>query len=933
MMNMTGQVFGDYRIESSLGSSGTGEVFRAVHVHNQRPAAVKVLPRQYAADPAFRVGYFETARAVSELMHPNIIDVLDFGEKHGHLYQVMEFVPDGSIRSLQQQIGPEESLPLYLSIDLMRQAAEGLACAHRHHVVHRNIKPHNLLLRRVVKSGDGGNTYQVKLSDFGLEPLEGDPTFADDAGIDTIAYMSPEQCQGSAHDGRGDIYSLGIVLFEITTGVLPFETMTPSDTAFNHIHTPPPSPRAIRPDIPEPLAAVITRCLAKDPAQRYSSADELVATLAALAPVDSLSAPMLEHQRAPEQQPVGHVRLSLDQNSVTVIPGQPAILNVTLANHGATSARAMLTIDGLAPDWIRLPPGVVDLPAGSQMNGPIHVLVPRTPAGIAGEYRPVIRVHIPGQLTSVSDARIHMIVQPFGATRLVLNPPVVTGRGRGTYQVTIQNLGNETRQITPAAAGARDDLRFHFTPAHLTLDPGQQATSRLTVRGRPPRFRGQREPHDFTVTASSAGNGNDDQTTSIKGTLLQQPQFPAWILPVFILFLVAGGTAFAVFRPDGTESPAAVGTTPTVQEDLTPVTGQQGPAAGETPETDGTPPQDAEPDGTTPTGAVEGVPPISLAEPLSLIAFATGRGDDPDGSLDIYVIEPDGSDPVGLITELGDDWSPAWSNDGTRIAWISKVTGHDEIHVANADGSGQVRLTNDPVDDRFPIWSPDDNWIIFARGHDNDTELYRISPDGGDPVRLTDNDAFDGNANWSPDGSLIAFTSNRTGSNEIFIMNSDGSDVRQLTDTGGNNFNPVWSPNGERILFVSDRDNDRDVYVINLDGSDETGLALDAADELSPIWSPDGSQIAFVRATENDEGDLFIIQADGSGERFVTSGIYTGDPNLTWSPDGALIGFLRQGDPSIDIYVVALENGNVTRLTTSPTFDGNMTWQVVSTPE
>ena len=938
MPDMTGQIIGQYQIEQLLESGDAAQLYRAVDLHHDQPVAIRFLSTHYAESPTVAARVLQQIRMVSDLLHPNIIDVLDYGEHNGCIYLVMEWVPDGSLRDLQDQIGPHEALPLYTGIDLLRQAAEGLSHADQRGLLHRNIRPESMLLRRVPDATGTASAYQLKLSDFGIIlpagnrekqttlPLPGSP-----------AYMSPEQHQGTATDGRSDVYSLGVVLFETATGYLPFESRTSGEAAFKHALIPAPSAREVRPDIPEELSSIIKRCLEKDPSDRFQTARELADALSVLIPdahqPRTVIAPSPPDSLLVQTEQQG-VLLQIDHEHLEVTPGNPVTLTMTLENRGGFPIRVMLTADGISRSWVRLPPGAVDVPPRSKMSGPVHLLVDRKPENIAGEHLMVVKAHVPGRTEPAAEARVRLSVLPFVALRLHLDPPVTSGRRRGVYQLTVENIGNERRLVAPVPDNDAGDLEFLFEPSQMMLEPGRAITSHVAVQAAPRWIGSGREVRSFGVIATSSGGGGNDQTPPVRATFVQLPHFPVWALPVCVLALLLAGLAFTMLPDDEDDDVDIAGvvvtTTPTAGADQP--DGNEGslPSGGATPLPGSTavaiqPEPTEAPADATPAGPVE--------RDVALIAFTTARGSGPHGILELYVIEPDGSNERPLIAEPGDDWAPAWSNDGTRIAWSSKRQGHDEIYVANADGSEQRRLTNDPLDDRFPVWSPDDGLIAFQRGQGNDTELYVVNPDGGTPVRLTINSAFDGNPSWSPDGAQIAFVSNRTGSNEVYIMDADGSDAEQITDSGGNNFNPSWSPDGERILFITDRDGDRDIYSIAVDGTDETALVTGSADEYAPVWSPDGGRIAYVHGNADGPVDLSIMDADGSNQEVVAEGVYPDDPNPVWSPDGEQIAFLRSGTPAVDIYVVSIADGSETRLTTNPTFDGNITWQVVRVNE
>jgi serine/threonine protein kinase len=281
MIDLAGQTLGQYRIEALLGSGGMGQVYRGMHRFLERPAAIKVMQASLAADPAFRARFLREAKAAAALKHPNIVEIYEFGEQAGYLYLVMELMTDGSLRTLlRSQAG--KPLPLELGLDLVCQAAEGLAAAHAQGIIHRDIKPDNLLLNRLSGQGQGQEKkhYQLKISDFGLARLAEAGGMSTVAGpMGTLAYMSPEQCQSLPLDGRSDLYSLGIVLYEVTTGYLPFQINTLSDAFNKHVHVAPRPPQEVCPSLPPSLQKIILCCLAKKPEERYASAAELASVL------------------------------------------------------------------------------------------------------------------------------------------------------------------------------------------------------------------------------------------------------------------------------------------------------------------------------------------------------------------------------------------------------------------------------------------------------------------------------------------------------------------------------------------------------------------------------------------------------------------------------------------------------------------------------
>ena len=243
-------------------------------------------------------------------------------------------------------------------------------------------------------------------------------------------------------------------------------------------------------------------------------------------------------------------------------------------------------------------------------------------------------------------------------------------------------------------------------------------------------------------------------------------------------------------------------------------------------------------------------PAISTAPGLpGLIAFSRVT----TGTPTIMVAAPDGSDLSTLIAGPANNVQPAWSADGTEIAWATK----SGIRVARADGTGGASLTKD-VTDRNPAWSPDGSLIVFDSSRDGSVDLYTQLVGGDALVRLTDNDATDIDPSWSATTNQIAFASDRAGTRDIWTMDPNGEGLIQLTGDEGEDDDPAWSPDGTKIAFTSDREGGTSyVYVMNADGSGAERLSAGASAEHDPAWSPDGAYVAFARSDGNS--DIVIV--------------------------------------------------------------------------
>jgi tetratricopeptide (TPR) repeat protein len=263
-----GATLGAFRILNPIGEGGMAKVYRAYQPSMERYVALKVLPGHFAEDPQFVERFIREARTIAQLEHRNILPVFDFGESNGITYLAMRLVEGGTLKELLAK----GRLTLHDTLDLMTQICAALDYAHRRGVIHRDVKPSNVIL-----DGEGA----AYLMDFGIAKVVGvggDLT-ATGAAIGTPAYMAPEQAMGGAVDNRTDIYALGVMLYEMVVGRVPFQADTPMAVLMAHLHDPLPLPRQVDPAVPEVVEAVIIRALAKEPNDRYQTANDLAAAL------------------------------------------------------------------------------------------------------------------------------------------------------------------------------------------------------------------------------------------------------------------------------------------------------------------------------------------------------------------------------------------------------------------------------------------------------------------------------------------------------------------------------------------------------------------------------------------------------------------------------------------------------------------------------
>lgn len=299
---LSGKTIGKYEIIEKLGRGGMAEVYKGYQKNLDRYVAIKLMHSFLISEQDFLKRFQQEARAMAALNHPNIVGVYDFDQyQEDTYYLVMEFVDGGTLKDKLEALAKnKERLPLDTSIRIVREVADALAYAHRRNMVHRDIKPANIMLDK--ESG------RALLTDFGIVKLVGGQTMgytATGALIGTPAYMSPEQALGQSGDERADIYSLGVLLFQMMTGQLPYEADTPLAVVMKHVNSPTPMPITFNPDIPDALQAIIVKAMAKIPDDRYATAAELATALRKI----DLSAPQPQRKRVEDHSTIAATQI------------------------------------------------------------------------------------------------------------------------------------------------------------------------------------------------------------------------------------------------------------------------------------------------------------------------------------------------------------------------------------------------------------------------------------------------------------------------------------------------------------------------------------------------------------------------------------------------------------------------------------------------
>ena len=755
-----GRKLGPYEVIAPLGSGGMGEVYRARDTRLGREVAVKVLPAERLSDPHRRARFVQEARAASALNHPNIVTIHEIESSEGIDFIVMELVPGETLaqRLRHGALGTDEALRLAIPV------ADALAAAHAAGIVHRDLKPGNVMVRP-----DG----IAKVLDFGLAKLlRGDSANSDEATATappdaaplsrpgavtgTAGYMSPEQASGGNVDARSDVFSFGLLLYEMVTGRRAFAGSSSAEAMAAVLKDQPKPPGELAPGLPKELERIILRCLRKDPGRRFQHIGDVKVELLevkeesdsqASAPVGPAATARRARRRRLAWAAAGIV-LALAAAAALAWrarrPGPPAprLVRLGWTGHDATGT--------FSPDGSQ----VAFSSEGEKGNTDIWLKI----VGEAEARR----------LTTHPASEGFPAWSPDG--RLIAFQRAAPTAGR--IHVT-SPLGGGERLLADFPASA--------TPMSWSPDGAWLAAVRATVEGEsPPRPSGVHllpasggEP--IAITSPSPGSWEVAPAFSPDGRRLAYASCvgtPPPACEVYVVALDADG------RPRGasrrlTNEGAWIQGLDWTRDGRAIVYGAGG--LGRVLAEGGAPSERLELAG-------DGVSDVAVARGADRLVFTRLRWEP-----DVYRLTPGGS-PAPLITSTSIDAFPQYSPDGSRIAFASdRAGGPLEIWLAGADGTNAVRLTRGSArGGSSPRWSPDGRSIAFdVQGADGRCDVWTIRVDGSGLRQLTRDPANDYMPSWSREGRFVYFASNRTGRNEVWRVPASGGAEERVTGDGG----------------------------------------------------------------------------------------------------------------------------------------------------
>jgi serine/threonine protein kinase len=860
--SLVGQQINHYKILESLGVGGMGEVYLAQDTRLGRKIALKLLPASFTNDADRLHRFQQEARAASALNHPNILTIHEIGEQQGRPYIATELIEGETLRH-RLAGGPMDA---DAALDTIMQAASALVAAHEVGIIHRDIKPENIMLRH-----DG----YVKVLDFGLAKLaERKATARSDAEaptrmrgnttpgmvMGTVNYMSPEQARGLPVDERTDIWSLGVVFYEMLSGHTPFQGATPTDVTVAVLEREPAPLTTLSAEIPAELDWIVKKALRKDREERYQTVKELLGDLRGIKQELEFEA-KLERTASPEQS-AGHAEASLkrsvwgglsattnqsaalatdeikgaQQPNTGVLAVQPksnrtpifaALAILVLALGGFAFYKLFLQSKKVSPfqamNLTRLTNDGKAIDAAISPDGKYFVYV----LSDAGKQSLWLR-----QISATNDTQI-VAPAPVGYFGITFSRD-----GNDVYYVLKANDPGALYKIpalggTPVKLLERIDCTVGFSP------DGKQFAF---VRGNYPN-RGE-----SGLFIANADGSNIRQIAARKLPELFYPIFftgPSWspdgqLIACVVTNANSEGRVIAVRVEDGHEQ----------------VLSEQSWSL---------------------LGRVEWLPDMS-----GLLMIA--RDENSTVAQIWHLSYPDG-EARKVTNDLSQYRSLSLAADGSRLATI-QISGLMNIWVLTK--SEAARAAKSPPGD-------DEGSGEFSNA---------VQLPVGNVGYLGGNEDL----SWTPDDRIVfVFSTRKRG--DIWIMNRDGSNRKQLTFDAGNNHNPVVSPDGRYIIFTSERTGPRNVWRMNIDGSDARRLTNGLID-LLPSVSPDGQWVIY-SSVNSGKLTLWKVQMTGGVPVEITK---RGAINGVVSPDGKQIAYLfteggAPGSPPNRLAIIPFEGG------------------------
>ena len=869
---MIGQTILHYGILEKLGEGGMGVVYKARDTRLDRFVAIKVLPAEKVANLERKQRFVQEAKTASSLNHPNIITIYDIGQAEGVDFISMELVTGKTL----DRVIPRHGMRLNNALKYAIQIADALARAHSAGIVHRDIKPGNIMVN---EQG------LVKVLDFGLAKLTefipgGDeeatrsmrPTTEEGKIVGTVAYMSPEQAEGRKVDARSDIFSFGSVLYEMVTGGKAFHGETKASTLASILKDNPRAAGQLVNGLPREVERLISRCLRKEVNQRCQHMDDVKIVLEELK--EESDSGMLGSAAVSRPQPRRRLILAISitaallfaawgvwqVRSKNAVP-EALLMAVPLTSYPGSEGQPSFSPDGtqVAFAW----------DGEKQDNWDIYV----KQIGVEPPYRLTNDPAMDYSPAWSPDGRFIAFLREVSTSKTAI---MLTPQRGGSERILAEINGAVPRLAYGPFLSWTPDSKWLLAP---TSTPGQRvlALHLFSAETGEPRPLTNPPIEDLGDTAPAVSP--DGRTLVFSRVPPDYYNVTLWLLhlgegyePLGKEEKVQTGNmtnTSAAWLPDGTEF--VFGSGLGTSFGLWRIAPSKGALARRI------------------SLDASGARDPAVARVGNRLAFSSGKFD-----MNIWRIDLTGPGhkpglPFRFISSTEVEYYPAYSVDGRRIAFVSQRSGKDEIWICDSDGSKASQLTSFGGPAIYgPNWSPDGQNIAFTavqKGMKED--IYAISANGGAPRRLTTHPAEDKWPYWSHDGRWIYFSSTRSGREEIWKMPSSGGDAVQITRNSGDI--PQESIDGKFLYYMKGWPEAVSVWRASVDGDQEVKV-LDSVHSEGQ-WAVAKEGIYYFRIPDKmGHSDLCFDEfATGQIRKIVTIERPLDFPHIAISPDGRTI--------------------------------------------
>lgn len=889
---------GRYRIVNKIGEGGMGEVYLAEDVKLGRRVALKILPARVSDDPDRLLRFQHEARSASALSHPNIVTIYEIGDEDGSLYIAMEHVEG---RTLGKMIRGGE-LDLRTILDVAVQVAGALAASHQANVVHRDIKPDNIIIRP-----DG----LVKVLDFGLAKLTEKPTTEDLEALSTlfktspglvvgtVGYMSPEQARGREVDGRSDIFSFGSILYEMLSGRRPFTGENEVDIIASIIHKEPEGLDLSPGSIESELESLIRRALRKDRNERYQDVADLLTDLRDLK--QRLTGDAGANITADLANPItlgsGASRIGASTTSLAPTSSVSAAIVENARVHPlVTAAIFAALIVGLGflgtygyRAWTRSE--AFQTMRFDKLTASGNVASEQIAISPDGKYIAYVTIETEGQSLWVKQTAgaASIRVVPAAEVRydgLTFSPDgvnvyyTVVDKSGSTSVNQVQALGGQPRKIVADATGPvaflADGSRFAFVRKEKSIlmakaDGSDERVIVTTENGRR-YYRVAWSPDGGTIAAAAFSTEDSrDHLVEISVSSGKENVLPSEWLRVRGLAWLPDGSGLVISGRDRNTQLAQLwmvsypaGMPRRITNDLSSYQGLSIAADGRTVASvqentlsnvwSVSAAGEGERRLTTELGRDEGMSGIALARDGAIVYTVRLRGQQ-----DLWTINGSGTGNRQLTFDAQSNFSPTVSADGRYIVFVSTRSGSPEIWRSDIDGANPVQLTREPGTKAEPSISPDGSWVAYQVLNDrNESAIWRVAINGGEPAQLLQAPAVKPVISY--DGRLMAFERPSPSGSKIGVLDlGPAGNIREFEMPAAPRSRTLrWSADSGSLIYADNRDGIYNLWSQPLNGGAPVQLTRFSSDRIFRFdVARDGSSYAVARG--NQTSDVIMI--------------------------------------------------------------------------